>query len=281
MNNLVKFGNELNPKIINRMLIFSNIYRKTTSSIYDDGMVIIGKLEPKTKDQEELLKTTNMFKYFCENNINKESIDKFMKEFNTCVDVDKYNYLLNFINSGFEETFEKACQLLEFVAKNRTFGHMSYKFTILVFNAILYKNNILPIIFYPANIINLFELVRAGLTYENLLEIIDLMFKKSVDYNVAHKLFTPDEIEEKLLKMKEELIQKFNVEHLIITGSFANGLFNKYSDLDLIVKCSDYTGIRDLEEFLKESLGLPVDCIRFNDKFTQNDDLVRYKIDIF
>lgn len=166
------------------------------------------------------------------------------------------------------------------VIKKMPFGVYSHKFAILGFNSILVRNSILPIIFYTYPALSLFELIDSGLTIDCVKDIVMQMFEKSIEYNTSHEVITPKELEEELKGITPELKEKFGVEELFITGSYANGLYNEYSDLDLIVKMEFYELLSDLKKFLINKLPISVDCIRYDDPFTQYEDLVKYRIKV-
>lgn len=167
-----------------------------------------------------------------------------------------------------------------FVIKNMCFGIDTYKFAILAFNAILFRNSMIPIIFYTNQSLKLFELIDSGLDIESLEDILMQMFEKSIEFNTPHELITLDEIKTKIEELKMEIVERFDIEELFITGSFASGLFNKYSDLDLIVKMKNYDTIGKLEKYLVSNIGIPVDCIKIDNPFAQYEDLVKYRIQV-
>lgn len=271
---------EVNPKLEYRMLVFSNITRKKEASSFDDLMVLKKLREPVSKDEIELLKSRKILDSFKEKGINTETVKEFISEFNLCVDDSKVNIVTKYINDHEQKGFDDACELLMFVVKSKPFINFSYKFAIIAFNAILLRNSILPIIFYTYPALNLFELVESGLTIECLKDIIMQMFEKSIDYNTSHELITSSEIVSKIQELKNDLIEKFDINEAYITGSFANGLFNKYSDLDLIVKMEHYEIISEVEKYLSSKLGIPVDCIKYDDPFTEYSDLIKYRIQV-
>lgn len=71
------------------------------------------------------------------------------------------------------------------------------------------------------------------------------------------------DIEQKLKQMKPELKEKFQVTRIGYFGSFAAGMQNENSDLDLLVEFSEPIGWRffTLEKYLENSFGIPVDLV--------------------
>lgn len=74
------------------------------------------------------------------------------------------------------------------------------------------------------------------------------------------------DIEEKLKQLKPELADQFHVSRIGYFGSFALGLQNENSDLDLLVEFSQPIGWRffTLERFLENSFGIPIDLVTEN-----------------
>lgn len=274
------FTTELNPKIEYRMLVFSNLTRNKRESLYGNLMVYNSKQPPITKDQKELVKLKSTYSTFKEKGLNEETINTFIDEFKVCVEELKKDKLLKFVLELEQNCFKDACSLFMFVIKNMCFGIDTYKFAILAFNAILFRNSMIPIIFYTNQSLKLFELIDSGLDIESLEDILMQMFEKSIEFNTPHELITLDEIKTKIEELKMEIVERFDIEELFITGSFASGLFNKYSDLDLIVKMKNYDTIGKLEKYLVSNIGIPVDCIKIDNPFAQYEDLVKYRIQV-
>lgn len=273
------FATELNPKIEYRMLVFCNLTRNSRESLYENLMVYNSKQPPITKEQKELVKLKSMYRVFKEKGLNEETINTFVDEFKACVEGSKKDKLLKFVLE-LENGFKDACSLFMFVVKNMCFGIHSYKFAILAFNAILFRNSMIPIIFNTNQSLQLFELIDSGLDMESLEDILMQMFQKSIEFNTPHQLITLDEIKRKIEELKMEIVERFDIEELFITGSYASGVFNKYSDLDLIVKMKNYDTIEELEKSLVSNIGIQVDCIRIDSPFAQYEDIVKFRIQV-
>ena len=89
---------------------------------------------------------------------------------------------------------------------------------------------------------------------------------------------TRKEIEQRLVELKPELVEKFSVQTIGYFGSFADGQQSGQSDLDLLVRFSKPIGWKffTLEKFLEEHLGLSIDLVtedalksRFKEKILQ------------
>ena len=79
-------------------------------------------------------------------------------------------------------------------------------------------------------------------------------------------MLTKEDIENKLKQIKPELSDKFKVSRIGYFGSFASGLQNEESDLDLLVEFSEPIGwgFFTLEQFLEKALGIPIDLVTEN-----------------
>ena len=145
----------------------------------------------------------------------------------------------------------------------------------------MFQNNTLPIIFYPHNMSSLNELINSGLSFESLKEIIKKHFHISIVYNTPHKLITRDEIIEILLKNKKELENVYGVEHVTLTGSYVNGLYTEYSDVDLIVSMKDKDRKKEVEDYFVNKFETPVDIVLNDEEFTMTADLQKFRLGVF
>ena len=281
MNRFIpKFVNEFNPKIEQRMLIFSNFQRIKDESIFNDVMVLTEKEEPCSKDQIELVKTKHIYEMLKSEGLCADSVDEFIEKFKVCMDENKIKSFYKYVDSLELNDFHSACQLLMYIIRKKVMNEYCYKFAILTFNSILYRNSILPIIFYLYPSISLFELIDSGLTVESLEEMLMNMFQRSIEYNTKHKLISKDEIISLLQSNYDEIINLFNVKKLYIAGSYANGMANEYSDLDVVVDMDNYDLLVELENYISKIVEIPVDCIKYNDPFLHYKDMVKYKIQV-
>ena len=229
-----------------------------------------------------MVKTKKSFELFKEKGINKETIMECIKTFNVVVTNTKLQMLINYINElDKSDYYEYACKLFMFILKKSLFGSINNKMAILIFNTIMYQNNTLPIIFYPHNMRSLNELINSGLSFESLKEIIKKHFHISIVYNTPHKLITRDEIVEILLKSKSELENVYGVEHVTLTGSYVNGLYTEYSDVDLIVAMKDKDKKKEVEDYFVKKFETPVDIVLSDEEFTMTADLKKFRLGIF
>lgn len=277
-----KFKDSYNPKIDFRFLAFANMNIDKFESTYDLGKVFKRELEATTNNQIDMVKTKRTFELFKAKGINKETIDECIKTFNIVVTNTKIQTLLNYINElDKRDYYEYACKLFMFIVKKSLFGSINNKMAILIFNTIMYQNKTLPIIFYPHNMRSLNELINSGLSFESLKEIIRKHFNISVVYNTPHKLVTRDEIIGILLKSKNELEDVYGVKHVTLTGSYVNGLYTEYSDVDLIVTIKDKDKKKNVEDYFVKKFEMPVDVILSDEEFAMTADLQKYRLGIF
>ena len=168
-----------------------------------------------------------------------------------------------------------------FIVKNKIFGEYTYKFAIVIFNAILFSNNILPIIFPLSYTFYLCELIESGLSLDSFEDIVMARFENSIIYNTPHELIDDNEAVKRIMSLKRDLVEKYGVKHIFITGSFAKKLYIKFSDLDLIIEMDNYDKIDEIEKYIANMTAIPVDAIRSDDPFTKLNDLQKYRIKVF
>lgn len=277
-----KFKESYNPKIDFRFLAFTNMKINPFESTYNLGKVFKGEIEAVTNNQIDMVKTKKAFEVFKNEGINKETIKKCLKLFNEVVTNAKIYVLVNYMNDlDTSNYYDYACKLFMFIIKKSLFGSITNKMAILMFNTIMYQNQTLPIIFYPHNMKSLDELINSGLSIESLKGILNSLFDMSVVYNTPHRLVTKDEIIDILLTSKKELEETFGVEHIIMTGSYVNGLYTEYSDVDLIATLKDKTVKKRLEQYLVNKFEMPVDVVLCDEEFTKTADLQKYRLGIF
>ena len=193
------FESSYNEKLEYRMIVFSNISRIAGESAYEDLMVYKEKMKPKTKNQIEILETKKAFDFLKKSELTIQNIEHSLSKFSFSLNEYKRERLkLCLFESSENEPFDKAALLFMVIIQNKIFGSFSYKFAILLFNAILVQNKILPIIFYTYPMLSLCELIESGLTIECLKEILLNNFKKSIQYNTPHILISCETINERL-----------------------------------------------------------------------------------
>ena len=277
-----KFKDSYNSKIDFRFLAFSNMKINTFESTYDLGKAFNGEMKASTNDQIDIVKTKKAFEMFKVEGITKETIKKCLGLFDEVVSNIEIQMVINYMNNlSKNDYFDLACKLFMFIVKKSLFGTISNKMAILMFNTIMYQNKTLPIIFYPHNMKSLSELINSGLSIESLKGIINGLFDLSVTYNTPHRFVTRDEIIKISLANKIEIETTFGVSHISLTGSFANGLYNQYSDVDLIVTLKDKNIKKELEKYLENKFEMPVDVVLNYEIFTKTADLQKYRLGIF
>ncbi|HCY67989.1 MAG TPA: hypothetical protein DHU62_04575 [Firmicutes bacterium] len=281
-NKLPMFKDIYNQKIDFRFIAYSNIGKYVYECTYDDFMVYLGKNEPVNEIQNDIVKTKKMFELLKSNGINIETIDSCVLPFSLCFSIDKRDKLQNFLSKlNYINPFEDACELFMFIVKNKIFGEYTYKFAIVIFNAILFSNNILPIIFPLSYTFYLCELIESGLSLDSFEDIVMARFENSIIYNTPHELIDDNEAVKRIMSLKRDLVEKYGVKHIFITGSFAKKLYTKFSDLDLIIEMDNYDKIDEIEKYIANMTAIPVDAIRSDDPFTKLYDLQKYRIKVF
>lgn len=281
-NKLPMFKDIYNQKIDFRFIAYSNIGKYVYECTYDDFMVYLGKNEPVNEIQNDIVKTKKMFELLKSNGINIETIDSCVLLFSLCFSIDKRDKLQNFLSKlNYINPFEDACELFMFIVKNKIFGEYTYKFAIVIFNAILFSNNILPIIFPLSYTFYLCELIESGLSLDSFEDIVMARFENSIIYNTPHELIDDNEAVKRIMSLKRDLVEKYGVKHIFITGSFAKKLYTKFSDLDLIIEMDNYYKIDEIEKYIANMTAIPVDAIRSDDPFTKLNDLQKYRIKVF
>lgn len=281
-NKLPMFKDIYNQKIDFRFIAYSNMGKYVYECTYDDFMVYLGKKEPVNEIQNDIVKTKKMFELLKSNGINIETIDSCVLLFSLCFSIDKRDKLQNFLSKlNYINPFEDACELFMFIVKNKIFGEYTYKFAIVIFNAILFSNNILPIIFPLSYTFYLCELIESGLSLDSFEDIVMARFENSIIYNTPHELIDDNEAVKRIMSLKRDLVEKYGVKHIFITGSFAKKLYTKFSDLDLIIEMNNYDKIDEIEKYIANMTAIPVDAIRSDDSFTKLNDLQKYRIKVF
>lgn len=281
-NKLPMFKDIYNQKIDFRFIAYSNMGKYVYECTYDDFMVYLGKNEPVNEIQNDIVKTKKMFELLKSNGINIETIDSCVLLFSLCFSIDKRDKLQNFLSKlNYINPFEDACELFMFIVKNKIFGEYTYKFAIVIFNAILFSNNILPIIFPLSYTFYLCELIESGLSIDSFEDIVMARFENSIIYNTPHELIDDNEAVKRIMSLKRDLVEKYGVKHIFIRGSFAKKLYTKFSDLDLIIEMDNYDKIDEIEKYIANMTAIPVDAIRSDDPFTKLNDLQKYRIKVF
>lgn len=281
-NKLPMFKDIYNQKIDFRFIAYSNMGKYVYECTYDDFMVYLGKNEPVNEIQNDIVKTKKTFELLKSNGINIETIDSCVLLFSLCFSIGKRDKLQNFLSKlNYINPFEDACELFMFIVKNKIFGEYTYKFAIVIFNAILFSNNILPIIFPLSYTFYLCELIESGLSLDSFENIVMARFENSIIYNTPHELIDDNEAVKRIMSLKRDLVEKYGVKHIFITGSFAKKLYTKFSDLDLIIEMDNYDKIDEIEKYIANMTAIPVDAIRSDDSFTKLNDLQKYRIKVF
>lgn len=277
-----KFEDNYNPKIDFRFLAFANMKIDQFESTYDLRKVFNGEMKASTNNQIDLIKTKEVFEMFKVEGLNEYSIKKFLKLFNVIVSNSKIQMLLKYDYSlEKKDYYDYASRLFMYIIKKSLFGFITFKFAILIFNTIMFKNKTLPIVFYPHTMKTIVKLINSGLSLEGLKNILDKQFDISVMYNTPHKLVSKEEVLNVLKQNRKEMFDEYGVEHIVLTGSYVNGLYTEYSDVDLIVTTKEKMKKSDIKTYLENKLLMPVDVVLSDAEFTKTKDLQHYRLEVF
>lgn len=164
-----------------------------------------------------------------------------------------------------------------YIIANHVFTFFNKEMAILVHTLLRFKEDKLPIIFYPCDAKSINEKIENGIKIQTIIDYIARISYRTMHLNVPHRLISKEEIITKLLKMKEELRERFGIIALGIYGSYARNEETVYSDLDIYGEVtSDRFGDEDnkhhIFKFLTKELGLNVDG-KIRDNNFQYDDL--------
>lgn len=279
---MMTFQDSYNPKIDFRFLAFTNMNINQYESTYNLRKVFNEEMEAITKDQIDLIKSKQAFKILKQEGINNKSLKKCLMLFDTCIPNSRIQSLINYSNElDNQDYFDYACKLFIYIIKKELFYSLNNKMAILIFNSILYMNKAIPIIVYPHNMQSLTQLINSGLSLEGVKEFMMKMSSISVKYNTKHEMVSRDEIISILLKNKTDIEREFTVNHVTLTGSYVNGLYTEYSDVDLIIEMKDKDKKKELENYLINLFKVPVDIVLSDDDFTNAEDLRRFRIGVF
>lgn len=282
MDKLPTFDETYNSKLDKRMLVHSNIYWNRYGSYCDLMMVYNGTRKPVSTDDIDLLNSKKFYELLIKKGISIDTLTAGCGIFNLFLNDDKRSRMQNFLQQmSTHNPFDEACQLFFYIVKKSIFSELSIKFAIIVFNALLVRNKILPIIFYVGFTTAVCELIQAGLTLDSLKEIIFECFEVSIKFNQKNSVMSINDMLPLLQSLEEDLRKNWGINQLSIVGSFAQGTNNEYSDLDVVVNLQDESVESDLQKYLEECLCIPVDVIKSSDQFASRPDVLKYRVEVF
>lgn len=107
------------------------------------------------------------------------------------------------------------------------------------------------------------DLLGTEMEYENITFALERLFFRTQERNIKHSKELNKEIRIVLNKHKDEFLKRINAKYLGLTGSFALGIENEYSDVDLVVVMEEEFDERILNlkafEFWKNHIPIKMD----------------------
>lgn len=278
---ILKSGS-MNPKIPFKFLCMSNPKRNRLEGMFEKSKVYHGLKKPETNDERDLRLWQEIYRSFFLDDFFK-SLTKVSKALDQSFSEEKGKRLARELEiSQNDEGPDAATTMFICCVRTGIFGIETSRVAACIFNWIMTKNGYLPIIFYHQSLSALAQFADAGMGRDDLEGMMTGLIPVSVRYNTKHRGYSPDELASELSGMRKRLKADHGVKHLWMTGSYVNGLFTEYSDLDIVVDVdAEETDHPELERFLEQSLSMPVDVIDSHDIFCESKDIQRFRRRIF
>lgn len=157
----------------------------------------------------------------------------------------------------------------------------------IIHNFIQWKMDQIPAIIYSYQTKKIEKLLSSG-EYEGALLEMNNIYQRTKHFNIKHKLISFENLKTKILKLKEELYEKYRVVEFYIYGSYAKGTANEYSDLDVYIKVDEKMKSGDLKYdvilYLERKLEIEVDgkLAKYDEKDKDlKIDMIKHLIKIF
>lgn len=278
---ILKCGS-MNPKIPFKFLCMSNPKRNRLEGMFEKSKVYHGLKKPETNDERDLRLWQEIYRSFFLDDFFK-SLTKVSKALDQSFSEEKGKRLARELEiSQNDEGPDAATTMFICCVRTGIFGIETSRVAACIFNWIMAKNGYLPIIFYHQSLSALAQFADAGMGRDDLEGMMTGLIPVSVRYNTKHRGYSPDELASELSGMRKRLKADHGVKHLWMTGSYVNGLFTEYSDLDIVVDVdAEEMDHPELERFLEQSLSMPVDVIDSRDIFCESKDIKRFRRRIF
>jgi predicted nucleotidyltransferase len=273
----------MNPKIPFKFLCMSNPKRNRLEGMFEKNKVYHDLKEPETNDERDLRLWQEIYRSFFLEDDFQNVLAKVSKSLRQSFSEEKGKRLAKELEiSQNDEGPDAATTMFIRCVRTGIFGIETSRVAACIFNWIMTKNCYLPIIFYHQSLSALAQFADARMERDDLEGMMTGLIPVSVRYNTKHRDYSPDELASELSEMGERLKADHGVRHLWMTGSYVNGLFNEYSDLDVVVDVNA-EGLEhpELERFLEQSLSIPVDVIDSRDIFCESKDIRRFRRRIF
>lgn len=142
--------------------------------------------------------------------------------------------------------------------KNRIFKKNNYIMGVLILNYLRIYSNKLPIAILIYKIKNLIKQCKKN-NYKEVSKIFKECEITSIKLNKRHNMITSKMIINKLTKIKDYLINNYNIKHLYLFGSYAIGNSNEYSDLDIYLIVKNKINKIILIKYLEKLFGINID----------------------
>lgn len=235
------------------------------------------RIEPKTKGQHFMTKVKKGLNYI-KSHLD-ESLDEMISHiYKTIMEKEMIELSLTSLMEAIDsyKDFFPA-RTYYYVISNQVFPFFNKEMAILLHTLLRFKEDKLPIIFYPCDAKSINEKIESGIEIQTIIDYIARISYRTMHLNVPHRLVSKDEIISKLLAMKKMLKERFGIATLGIYGSYARNEETVYSDLDIYGEVtSDKFGDEDnkhhIFKFLSKELGLNVDG-KIKDNNFHYDDL--------
>ena len=278
---ILKCGSMI-PKIPFKFLCVSNPKRNRLEGMFEKSKVYHGLKKPETNDERDLRLWQEIYRAFFLDDFFK-SLTKVSKALDQSFSEEKGKRLARELEiSQNDEGPDAATTMFICCVRTGMFGIETSRVAACIFNWIMTKNGYLPIIFYHQSLSALAQFADARMGRDDLEGMMTGLIPVSVRYNTKHRGYSPDELASELSGMRKKLKADHGVKHLWMTGSYVNGLFTEYSDLDIVVDVdAEEMDHPELERFLEQSLSMPVDVIDSRDIFCESKDIQRFRRRIF
>lgn len=220
--------------------------------------VFFDQAEPKTQDQLKICRYRNTFKLLISHEVDS-AIDIFFSN-NRPIESFDYRHINEYLKRV--PDFDLFVVLL----KN---DKLLTVLSVLLFNAIRVRNNLIPIIFQTRHLDLIMDYIENGQTHEaeRLYELSCILTER---FLMKKSSFSKDGIMEKFTLIRDELKLGYNIDKVYIYGSIARDDANEYSDLDVVVVTGlaafDDDYVFSLQKVIEEQVKMPIDLHLFSEK---------------
>lgn len=259
-----KIGESYNQKIEYKMLYFLNP-KLDTSINYYETLNIYNENVPYISEQGKwFVKIKKVYMYLLNNELNLNELFNYAsKEFETESNHGKINEIKNNLKylEQKEITYYSSWFLKE-ILRFKPLYEKSYILGILIFNAILRKQNYVPMIFMPDYVSFVQKIIDNGVTLNSLRDILYIYEDLSFKYEKKYDHLTKNDIFIIIKKYKEVLINNYDLKNVWLYGSFVRNEATDFSDIDLYVefkKNKSNKEIQNVKKFFEAILGRIID----------------------